>query len=227
MIVSSSTESASRFQHALRRLGQKPVLLLGLLLAVTLLTRVAYFCVPLLGHDEPTYAAMAARYLNGGLPYADAVDHKPAGISATYAVVFAFAGIYNILAVRLFFVFVIALSGLMLAQLGRRLLDDDRGWLSGLLYVLFACVGIGSHHYPPDTELFLNLPLITAALWGALRARKTKRSAAADGGRILTGLAGFTNTKAQWQAWPGPWQCCMQSAARTAACGFSCSAGWR
>lgn len=191
VIVSSSTESASRFQHALRRLGQKPVLLLGLLLAVTLLTRVAYFCVPLLGHDEPTYAAMAARYLNGGLPYADAVDHKPAGISATYAVVFAFAGIYNILAVRLFFVFVIALSGLMLAQLGRRLLDDDRGWLSGLLYVLFACVGIGSHHYPPDTELFLNLPLITAALAVHCALEKPSGLLLLTVAGFLTGLAGF------------------------------------
>ena len=70
-------------------------------------------------------------------PYLDAVDHKPAGISVTYALVFALCGEYNLLAVRIVFVAVIALSGLLLAQLGRRLLGDQRGWVASLVYVLY------------------------------------------------------------------------------------------
>lgn len=187
--TTKSALEATQIGRSLAALARRPLSLFLLLFTVTLLTRMAYFVVPHLGHDEPTYAAMATRYLHGGLPYLDAVDHKPAGISVTYALIFALCGEYNLLAVRIVFVAVIALCGLLLAQLGKRLLGDKRGWVAGLVYVLYSCVGIGSHHYPPDTELFLNLPLTAAALLVQTSLDRSSRDR--SHGLLLLVAAGF------------------------------------
>ena len=63
--TTKSVLKATRMGRCLSALAMRPLSLFLLLFTVTLLTRMAYFVVPHLGHDEPTYAAMATRYLHG------------------------------------------------------------------------------------------------------------------------------------------------------------------
>jgi hypothetical protein len=132
-----------------------------LLFGLALVTRVAIFGADQFS-DEPTYSALAVKIdADAALPYAGAVDHKPPGIELVYAGVFAVTGRYNLLAVRLLLVAVVAATALALGKVARRFGGGELA--AAILYVLASTWGLSGDMQSANTELFLNLPLVIAA----------------------------------------------------------------
>jgi hypothetical protein len=132
-------------------------------LIAVLVTRGLGLIHPLLSADEATYATLATRILEGGLPYVAAVDHKPVGTELTYAAVFAIVGRNRLLFVRLVCFAVVVLTGLVLCWIGERLRNRRSGRVAGLAYALASAWGFPGDMQSANAELFLNLPLVLAA----------------------------------------------------------------
>jgi hypothetical protein len=135
-----------------------------LIFLLALVTRLPALNDRFYSNDEATYSALAARLDAGGSMYVDAVDHKPPAIAALYAAVFAVAGRYDIVAVRLVLIVVVGLTGLVVGAVAVRLTGDPRARVAGVLYVLASATGFADNVQPANTELFLNLPIAGAAL---------------------------------------------------------------
>ena len=134
-----------------------------LIFLLAIVTRLPAFGDRFYSNDEATYSALAARVAHGGSMYTDAIDHKPPGIVAVYAAVFAVAGPYRLAAVRILLVLVVALTGIGVGELAVLLTGDPRTRLAGAMYVLASATGFPDNVQPANTELFLNLPLTLAA----------------------------------------------------------------
>lgn len=154
----------------------------GTLRYVALLVLVSALCrsPTLVSHnfnvDEAIYTSLATEMLDGALYYRDVVDHKPPGIYYVYAAVYAAFGRYNLVAIHLALFVTVALTGLLLAPLGRRLFGGEEGHragrLAGLLYVVVGATGPPMDFQAANAELFMNLPTV-AALLLYLRTRQT------------------------------------------------------
>jgi hypothetical protein len=155
----------------------------GLLALLALATRAAGFARPLWSGDEATYSALAVRLLGGALPYRSAVDHKPPGIVLLYALVYAAAGPWRLVWVRLAAILAVAATGLVLSAAARRLDLGGSAWV-GPLYVLASAVGLPGDVQTANTELFLNLPLALAMLLAAGRGRRAPAAFAAAGALV-------------------------------------------
>ncbi|HVY39313.1 MAG TPA: glycosyltransferase family 39 protein [Polyangia bacterium] len=139
---------------------------------VTAVLRAPSFVYALMDIDEGSYAAIACRMLNGGLPYRDGVENKFPGIFYVYTAVFRLFGRYDMRAVHVAAAAVAFCTALVVraiaATLVRRRGDDDdgarrAGWLAALLYAVFSTT------YEPkvlaaNTELFAVLPASLAVL---------------------------------------------------------------
>ena len=149
---------------------------LWLLLTLTALLRAPSFFRPLMDIDEGCYAAIAARMLDGGLPYRNGVENKVPGVYYVYYWVFSLFGRYNMVALHVVMALIAFLTALVCGKLARRLVsggDDaerDRVELrAALLYTVFSTC-----FYPKmlaaNTEMLLVLPSALALL-AYLRAR--------------------------------------------------------
>lgn len=138
---------------------------IGLLLGVALLLRAPIFVYPLFNGDEATYSALGNRLLEGHPLYVGAVDHKPPGIAATYAVLLGIFGRRSLDAVHLASILVVVATAAALAALAQALGRTRREarW-AGLLYVLFASMGPGKDMLAANAELFMLLPGTLAPL---------------------------------------------------------------
>ena len=139
--------------------------------------------------DEATYTVISREMLDGALYYRDAVDTKPPGILHIYSAIFAVAGLYNRIALYCTLFVVVALTGLLLSFIGKRLWNLRTGRVAGLLYVVAGAFGNPSDFQTANCELFMNLPTV-AAFFLYLRTRRTGGTWGYFGaGLLLSGAA--------------------------------------
>ena len=127
--------------------------------------------------DEGSYAAIACRMLQGGLPYRDeGVENKFPGIFYVYRTIYALFGRYNQAAVHVVTSLVALLTALVCGAIARQIAadlgkDGERAsFAASLGYVVFSTV-----YYPKilagNTEMFVVLPC-ALALYTYQRARE-------------------------------------------------------
>ncbi|MEY2544661.1 MAG: hypothetical protein QOE81_2122 [Verrucomicrobiota bacterium] len=111
--------------------------------------------------DETVYSVVANEIVDGGRPYADAVERKPPLLFWTYAAVFDAAGKYNWRALH-----IVALAWTLLTMaglylIGSTLFDRSTGLVAALLYGIFqpwaTCKNLAF-----NGELLMNLPIAWA-----------------------------------------------------------------
>jgi phage shock protein PspC (stress-responsive transcriptional regulator) len=158
-----TTERPSSKLPRLRRLFQGLPWPLVLLLAA-ILTRLCVFVFSFYSGDEATYSALASKILSGGWPYTDAVDHKPIGIEMTYALIYAVVGRNHLIFVRILFVLMVTVTGIILSTIAQRVSEKEEARVAGLLYIFVSAWGSPGDVQAANTELFLNCPLCCAAL---------------------------------------------------------------
>jgi len=122
--------------------------------------------LPSLLHPQPLdseamYSVVANEIVDGGRPYADAVERKPPLLFWTYAAVFKIAGKYNWEALHIVALVwtLCAMAGLYV--IGRELFDGNTGLIAALFYSVFQPWGVWST-LSADGEMLMNLPIIWA-----------------------------------------------------------------
>lgn len=134
---------------------------LGIALAVLLHLglRLTFIAEPL-ERDEGFYATMAITLLDGGVPYRDAIDIKPPGITLIYAALIALGG-EQLAAIRIGSAIYSALTLLALASVATAAGGRRIGLLAGGLFAVFGATPLLLAN-SANTEVFLGLPLL---LW--------------------------------------------------------------
>jgi len=133
-----------------------------------MLVRIALIPLPL-ERDEGTYGYVAWRMSFGEVPYLDVFDHKPPVVFVLYWLAFKLFGISTV-SIHLFGALYNVVTVVMSFVLVSRLYDRWTGLIAAAACALMSA----SPHYfgqSANTELFMMLPLIVAALfvWQALR----------------------------------------------------------
>src|SRR5215471_8838143 len=122
--------------------------------------------------SEAMYSVVANEIVNGGRPYADAVERKPPLLFWTYAGIFEVAGEFNFEALH--FVALLwtlcAMAGLFV--IGCELFDRNTGLIAALFYSVFQ-PGWYWKNISFDGEMIMNLPIIWA--WAIAFHRSSSR----------------------------------------------------
>jgi 4-amino-4-deoxy-L-arabinose transferase-like glycosyltransferase len=122
--------------------------------------------------SEAMYSVVANEIVDGGQPYADAVERKPPLLFWTYAAIFKVAGKFNWKALH--FVALVwtlcAMAGLYLV--GRELFDRNTGLIAALFYSVFQSWWTWKN-LAFDGEMLMNLPIIWA--WAIAFRRSSSR----------------------------------------------------
>ncbi len=144
-------------------------------LGIVLLTVVIR--LPSLSHPQPIdseamYSVVANEIVDGGRPYADAVERKPPLLFWTYAAVFKVAGKYNWKALH-----VVALVWTLCAMaglyaIGCELFDRNTGLIAAFFYSVFQPWWAWKN-LSFDSEMLMNLPIICA--WAIAFGRGSSR----------------------------------------------------
>src|SRR5499427_7350081 len=122
--------------------------------------------------SEAMYSVVANEIVDGGRPYADAVERKPPLLFWTYAAVFKIAGKFNWKALHIVALVwtLCAMAGLYV--IGRELFDRATGLIAALFYSVFQPWGLWSN-LSADGEMLMNLPIIWA--WAIAFRRNSSR----------------------------------------------------
>jgi 4-amino-4-deoxy-L-arabinose transferase-like glycosyltransferase len=133
--------------------------------------------LPSLLHPQPIdseamYSVVANEIVDGGRPYADAVERKPPLLFWTYAAVFKIAGKFNWKALH-----IVALVWTLCAMAGlyviaRELFDRNTGLIAALFYGVFQPWWTWKT-LAFDSEMLMNLPIILA--WAIAFRRSSSR----------------------------------------------------
>ena len=154
--------------HRSRRFG---VAALGIIF-LTIGVRLPSLVHPQAIDSEAMYSVVADEIVDGGRPYADAVERKPPLLFWTYAAIFKVAGEFNWKALH--FVALVwtlcAMAGLYV--IGSELFDRNTGLIAALFY------GVFQHWWTWknltfDSEMLMNLPIIWA--WAIAFCRSSSR----------------------------------------------------
>jgi 4-amino-4-deoxy-L-arabinose transferase-like glycosyltransferase len=125
--------------------------------------RIPYFFHVMQDIDEGCHAAIAAVLMEGGLPYADAVDNKPPGILFIYLITFLIFGKYNMIAVHgVTFLWTIV-TACILGVLARKLGGRGAALFAMLFYLTFTA-SLYPKMIAANTEIFMALPYTLAVL---------------------------------------------------------------
>src|SRR6266536_5539633 len=133
--------------------------------------------LPSLLHPQPIdseamYSVVANEIVDGGRPYADAVERKPPLLFWTYAAIFKIAGKFNWIALH--FVAVVwtlcAMAGLY--AIGSELFDFNTGLIAALFYSVFQPWWTWKN-LSFDGEMLMILPIIWA--WAIALRRSSSR----------------------------------------------------
>src|SRR5438067_7139874 len=134
--------------------------------------------LPSLLHPQPIdseamYSVVANEILDGGRPYADAVERKPPLLFWTYAAVFKIAGKFNWKALHMLALVwtLCAMTGLYL--IGCELFDRNTGLIAAFLYSVFQPWWTWKN-LSFDSEMLMNLPIIWA--WAIAFGRGSSRA---------------------------------------------------
>jgi Dolichyl-phosphate-mannose-protein mannosyltransferase len=118
----------------------------------------------LLDGDEAIYGSIAALMNAGGRLYADGgVDNKPPGIFWVYAAVFHLTGTYQMTAVHLVGLLVMAATCVLLFITARAMAGVRAGLLAALLYGVMTGAG-NPRLLATNTEVLMMLPLTASVL---------------------------------------------------------------
>jgi 4-amino-4-deoxy-L-arabinose transferase-like glycosyltransferase len=145
---------------------------LGIIVLIVLfgfVLRIPYFLHVMQDADEGQYAAVAAVLMDGGLPYANAVENKPPAIFYIYLATFILFGKYNMTAVHMAgFLFTLCTAAVL------SILANKLGGKKSALFALFFYLTFTAALYPKmiaaNTEIFMALPYTLAVLllWHAM-----------------------------------------------------------
>ena len=153
---------------AVTRGTSNPMLWAVLVAVPVFIAHVPSFFHRLLDGDEAIYASIAALMNLGGPLYAGGgVDNKPPGIFWVYAVTFRVFGMYQMTAIHVIALLVIAATCLLIFLTGRRLAGARVGILAAIFYGVMTGAG-NPRLLAANTEAFMMLPL-TASLLLMLR----------------------------------------------------------
>src|SRR5438034_4679822 len=143
--------------HRSRRFG---VAALGIIF-LTIGVRLPSLVHPQAIDSEAMYSVVADEIVDGGRPYADAVERKPPLLFWTYAAIFKVAGEFNWKALH--FVALVWTLGAMagLYVIGRELFDRNTGLIAALFYGVFQH-WLTWKNLSFDGEMLMNLPIIWA-----------------------------------------------------------------
>ncbi|PYK89055.1 MAG: hypothetical protein DME40_11435 [Verrucomicrobia bacterium] len=133
--------------------------------------------LPSLLHPQPIdseamYSVVANEIVDGGRPYADAVERKPPLLFWTYAAIFKVAGKFNWKALH-----IVALVWTLCAMAGlyvicRELFDRNTGLIAAFFYGVFQ-PWLTWRNLSFDAEMLMNLPIIWA--WAIAFRRSSSR----------------------------------------------------
>src|SRR5260370_41591246 len=113
---------------------------------------------------EAVYGSIAALVNQGGTLYGDGgVDNKPPGIFWTYAATFDLFGTYQMTAVHLIALVVMAATCVVMFVIGRSISSLRAGLLAATFYGLLTAMG-NPRLLAANPELFITLPLAAAFL---------------------------------------------------------------
>src|SRR5213079_3325651 len=122
--------------------------------------------LPSLLHPQPIdseamYSVVANEVVDGGRPYADAVERKPPLLFWTYAAIFEVAGKFNWEALHIVALVwtLCAMAGLYV--IGSELFDCNTGLIAALFYSVFQH-WLTWKNLSFDGEMLMNLPIIWA-----------------------------------------------------------------
>src|SRR6184192_1296656 len=122
--------------------------------------------LPSLLHPQPIdseamYSVVANEIVDGGRPYADAVERKPPLLFWTYAAVFKIAGKFNWKALHIVALVWALCATAGLYVIGRELVDRNTGLIAALFYGVFQPWWTWKT-LAFDAEMLMNLPIIWA-----------------------------------------------------------------
>ena len=122
--------------------------------------------------SEAMYSVVANEIVDGGRPYADAVERKPPLLFWTYAAVFKIAGKFNWKALHVVALVwtLCAMAGLYV--IGCELFDRNTGLIAAFFYSVFQPLWT-SKNLSFDGEMLMNLPIIWA--WAIAFRRSSSR----------------------------------------------------
>ncbi len=135
---------------------------------------------PIRDVDESVSALIAASWLEGGVPYRDAIDQRGPVTYLIYAVIFAVAGVHNMWAVHWGLLLLILLACLLLWRFARELEAGSSGVALGYLAALLLAVCSYTYRrsqmlaFHTEWPLMLFATLGMMALWWGIR-RDDKR----------------------------------------------------
>src|SRR6266571_2522724 len=154
--------------HRSRRFG---VAALGIIF-LTIGVRLPSLVHPQAIDSEAMYSVVADEIVDGGRPYADAVERKPPLLFWTYAAVFKIAGKFNWKALHIVALVwtLCAMAGLYV--IGRELFDRNTGLIAALFYSVFQPWWTWKN-LTFDAEMLMNLPIIWA--WAIAFRRSSSR----------------------------------------------------
>src|SRR5262245_40948286 len=156
---------------------------LGILL-LTIAIRLPSLVHPRAIDSEAMYSVVANEIVDGGRPYADAVERKPPLLFWTYAAIFKIAGKFNWKALH--FVALVwtlcAMAGLY--AIGRELFDSNTGLIAALFYTVFQPWWTWKT-LSFDGEMLMNLPIIWAWAIAFLRSSTRLRPELFAAGALL------------------------------------------
>ena len=135
----------------------------GVAVAV-LLVHLPSFFHELMDGDEAVYGSIAALMDGGAKLYAEGgVDNKPPGIYWVYAAIFDLFGRYQMTAVHVVGLLVVAATCALLFLMARELAGVRAGLLAALIYGVMTGAG-NPRLLAANTEMFMTLPLVAAVL---------------------------------------------------------------
>jgi 4-amino-4-deoxy-L-arabinose transferase-like glycosyltransferase len=138
------------------------------LVFLTLATRLPLLRVDRPIDDEVVYAVAGQTIVDGGMPYASAVERKPPLLFYVYAAVLRTFGAYNWVALHLVEIIWILATMSGLYVIGRRLFDRDTGLIAALLYSIFQAWSYWNN-LAFNGEVLMNLPIVWAYALGFSR----------------------------------------------------------
>src|SRR5262249_28357461 len=139
------------------------------------------------------------KLVTGGTMYVEAVDHKPPGIAWLYTGIAGISAPYRIKYIRVFFVVLIALTGVLVGELAAGLTGAGRARVPGFLDVPLTATAVAPNTQAANTELVLTAPLTLAAAAMAVQSHQ-KRSSGALLWAIAAGAATGVATLFRYQA---------------------------
>jgi dolichyl-phosphate-mannose-protein mannosyltransferase len=150
---------------------QFPFAVLGIVV-LTVAIRLPSLLHPQPIDSEAMYSVVANEIIDGGRPYADAVERKPPLLFWTYAAVFKIAGKYNWKALHMVALLwtLCAMAGLYV--IGCELFDRNTGLVAALFYTVFQPWWTWKT-LSFDSEMLMNLPIICA--WAIAFGRGSSR----------------------------------------------------